>query len=382
MTVAEYSKRFQSLAKQNKANNVSRHIIDADCEYADGVFSFSALPSKLPLLFTARFTAPADFSAGDVFLIKGQEYAVKTSTMEEPDGKLFSADAVVQCDVDVERELLFFSRSGGEGEQEGCGCAFQEGDLTYFIDPAGDDSPHNPGGADSPFKTLAGAGNAAWRRIIMNPLGGLAFSFNPGTYDLTPAEQLIMTRASHPRDILFKASDNNNKPLLRADNFNTGWGTYRDFRGLRLQCVQTTSEHAFSPHHGGVTILRDSELIVSRPGGHVIAPHCGGTMRIFGTLNVRGNNHSVRAILHCHAGVLWTHSAQIMIENIQSTTDGTVFCANGNIVFSGTGNTFSGIVSGKRYHACHNGVINSSGKGANFIPGTTAGTTATGGLYV
>lgn len=43
--------------------------------------------------------------------------------------------------------------------------------------------------------------------------------------------------------------------------------------------------------------------------------------------------------------------------------------------------TFTGTVTGTRYSAALNGVINISGGGANVFPGTVAGSTATGGQY-
>jgi len=44
--------------------------------------------------------------------------------------------------------------------------------------------------------------------------------------------------------------------------------------------------------------------------------------------------------------------------------------------------TFSGSCSGSRYLAFGNGVINSNGGGANFFPGSTAGSVSTGGQYL
>lgn len=46
------------------------------------------------------------------------------------------------------------------------------------------------------------------------------------------------------------------------------------------------------------------------------------------------------------------------------------------------GASISGSASGVRYFAGANGVINTSGAGANFFPGSTAGSTSTGGQYV
>jgi hypothetical protein len=44
--------------------------------------------------------------------------------------------------------------------------------------------------------------------------------------------------------------------------------------------------------------------------------------------------------------------------------------------------TFTGSATGKRYDVSTNGVIHTSGGGANYFPGSMAGTTGTGGQYV
>lgn len=43
--------------------------------------------------------------------------------------------------------------------------------------------------------------------------------------------------------------------------------------------------------------------------------------------------------------------------------------------------TYVGTATGKRYNAALNGVITTNNGGANFFPGSVAGTTATGGHY-
>ena len=44
--------------------------------------------------------------------------------------------------------------------------------------------------------------------------------------------------------------------------------------------------------------------------------------------------------------------------------------------------TFIGTATGMRYSAGYSGIINTAGGGANYFPGTVAGTTAAGGQYV
>ncbi len=101
-----------------QSSDVAKHILDADCCHEENAFALFSLPRKLPRLFTVRFTAPTDFTPGDVFTLKGREFAPKTRTMEEPEGRLFSAGAVVQLDIDMERDLAFVM-AGGEAQDGG-----------------------------------------------------------------------------------------------------------------------------------------------------------------------------------------------------------------------------------------------------------------------
>lgn len=50
------------------------------------------------------------------------------------------------------------------------------------------------------------------------------------------------------------------------------------------------------------------------------------------------------------------------------------------VIFAQTG-VFSGTVTGQRYFSINNSLIQTGGGGANFFPGSTAGTTSNGGLY-
>jgi len=45
-------------------------------------------------------------------------------------------------------------------------------------------------------------------------------------------------------------------------------------------------------------------------------------------------------------------------------------------------NTYTGSASGTRYQSSGNSVINTAGGGGSYFPGNSAGSTATGGLYL
>ncbi|MCC8179555.1 MAG: hypothetical protein LIP23_01380, partial [Planctomycetes bacterium] len=151
-TTINYSERKKKLTECcDEANPVSRHIIDADCAYEDGVFKLYNVPARLPLLFTVRFTAPAVYAAGNTITLKGQEFEVKTSGMEpSPDGT-FAAGAVVQCDIDMERNLAFISASHNVGEEHTC--YFPRVDL--YVETTGDDDAGD-GSLAAPLKSIHG----------------------------------------------------------------------------------------------------------------------------------------------------------------------------------------------------------------------------------
>ena len=95
-----------------RQKKTAQHILDAGCYYEAGSFTLSFLPCKLPEFFTVRFTPSVDFTEGDAITIKGRKFTIKTRTMEEPEGKVFSAGAVVQCDIDMGRNVAFITMSG------------------------------------------------------------------------------------------------------------------------------------------------------------------------------------------------------------------------------------------------------------------------------
>lgn len=86
---------------------------------------------------------------------------------------------------------------------------------------------------------------------------------------------------------------------------------------------------------------------------------------------------------------VWTESGAIAFLNNRTVTlTGTPAFS---LAFAGAeecgsvtidNNTFSGSATGPRYLARINGVINTNGGGANYLPGNSAGSTATGGQYV
>ncbi len=107
----DYSNR-KYLNEADSTNPLSHRIVDVDCVFEDGKFVMRSLPANLPSLFTIRFTAPEDFTQGNVVVIQGKELPVRTPGMVNASSGLFAAGAVMHCDVDLDRDIAFFWQNG------------------------------------------------------------------------------------------------------------------------------------------------------------------------------------------------------------------------------------------------------------------------------
>ncbi|AYO83568.1 hypothetical protein EBB05_15695 [Methylobacterium brachiatum] len=73
-------------------------------------------------------------------------------------------------------------------------------------------------------------------------------------------------------------------------------------------------------------------------------------------------------------GVVTMNSAPNFTQTFANALSGVIQAA------SGAG--FIGSATGTRYYSAANGIINTNGGGANFFPGSVAGSTALGGQYL
>lgn len=128
------TKRLQE--ENRDYNDYAHKIIDTDCVAESGKFVMQLLPGTLPALFTIRFTAPADYVTGDVIVVRGKELPVRTPGMTAATSDIFRAGAVIQCDIDMERELAFFWQSSGGGTGVQPNLSYDEQFAGYY-DEAG-----------------------------------------------------------------------------------------------------------------------------------------------------------------------------------------------------------------------------------------------------
>lgn len=112
----------------------------------------------------------------------------------------------------------------------------------------------------------------------------------------------------------------------------------------------------------GIHYVSQNQSSITVSGNYTIS---GGGIRHFSTSNGAG---------------ITTNGQTITVSGTPAFSSAFAFASfTGGL--SGSGITFSGGATGKRYNATLNGVIWTNGGGANYFPGDVAGSTATGGQY-
>lgn len=111
--------------------------------------------------------------------------------------------------------------------------------------------------------------------------------------------------------------------------------------------------------------------------GFAVGPFC--SLKISGDVNIVASQ-----VYH------YLVDAAAVIELLGGTTtltgtpafSGAFAAAYNGACIKGQSVTYTGAATGRRYDVQLNGVVNTNGAGANYFPGSTAGSTATGGAYV
>ncbi|MDR3469839.1 MAG: hypothetical protein P4M07_28250 [Xanthobacteraceae bacterium] len=167
-------------------------------------------------------------------------------------------------------------------------------------------------------------------------------------------------------------------------------------------CVVNNSSGS-AVYVGGGARLSVSGITVTATSGHgMVAYGTGSTLTIAGacgfgavslshlTAQVSANilvtaNTSIAAAAQYHwdaetGGVIIDQAHTITITGTPAFSSAFAY-ANYGAMFVNA-NTFSGAATGPRYSSTANGLIQTFGSGASYLPGSTAGSTSNGGLYV
>lgn len=162
--------------------------------------------------------------------------------------------------------------------------------------------------------------------------------------------------------------------------------------------VSTSNANAISAPSGTACLVKDMEIRTTASGSGLNAD--GGMLQF---QNVRfgacaqahilcQNNGAATATgnytisgaspMHWSAqsgGIVNAEGRTVTLAGTPAFATAFAACGNGEIVCAGM--TFSGSATGTRYSATLNGVIDTAGSGAAYLPGSVAGSAATGGQY-
>jgi hypothetical protein len=186
---------------------------------------------------------------------------------------------------------------------------------------------------------------------------------------LTPGTLIIIGDESTPSNVVISTT---NATCFYADMVTTVW----DLRGLKLQT--TTSGHCLV---ASSSIIRFQNLNFGACAGYHLISVYSSTLLATGNYSISG-----AAGAHMYSASNSNMSIQSVTVTVTANISIGVFAAsdNGGVIFANA-NTYSlggFTVTGTRYSASGNSVIFTNGGGANYFPGTVAGSTATGGQYI
>lgn len=149
--------------------------------------------------------------------------------------------------------------------------------------------------------------------------------------------------------------------------------------------LQTTTTGHLIEHVGGGTVVIGAGLNFGAPA----APYSHMTTTSAGAIIQVSNNYTISGSAGAHIninGPCWFICAGITVTISANVTFSSAFVIASSIaLLQNQGCTFSlgaFAVTGARYIANANGVINTNGGGANYFPGNSAGAVASGGEYL
>jgi hypothetical protein len=249
--------------------------------------------------------------------------------------------------------------------------------TTFYVSTAGSDS-NNGLSSTSPWLTLQHAANVIQSTYDLS--GFIAtISLSAGTYTGNVIVNGPFVGALGPQSVVFLGNTGSPASYISnvgsGNNFDAETGAQFTVSGMQL----SGGSYALLAGSGGASISFGNIIFEAATTTH-LGSGVGGTVTAIGNYTIAGG-----APNHAFAGNV---GAFIAINNITVTLTGTpafssAFAnANGLSEVQVFSATFSGSATGSRYSAAANGVVNTQGAGATYLPGNASGTTATGGQYV
>jgi hypothetical protein len=254
--------------------------------------------------------------------------------------------------------------------------------VTIFVSTTGSDTTGN-GTSGSPFASIQRAYNYAQQSFDLNGFI-VTIQVANGTYTagLTAGGPLV--GALGVTNCLIQG--NVASPSSVVVNVGASQNCFSATRGAQIT-VQGFTVSGGTASQGFYTSDNLSQINLGT--GIVFGAMSGGAhINSNGGAIIANSSYSITGGASLHAIASNPGATVVINSGITVTLTGTpafstAFADAGYLgMVSGSGVTFSGSATGPRYGATVNGVVNSGGGGANYFPGSVAGSVANGGVYL
>lgn len=253
---------------------------------------------------------------------------------------------------------------------------------TLYVDINGSDT-NNGSSSSQAFRTAVAALSYGVSRFS---LGGKTLTIqlvSAGTYTAPPSipssigALVIQGNASNPNGYILSGPGSSGAVIGVS-------GVSVTFRGVTIYNTSSTGNGIAMQTGGAVTLDACSHGAANNnTAGSLVVAFSGGSVNIVNASNIQTDCSSVLT------GAGGTINVSGAAFNVTKAGGGTIAVTTGfatayqcGTVSAGSTSFMGAGATGPKYSVSGNGVVNVNGGGANYWPGTTAGTTATGGQYL
>lgn len=261
------------------------------------------------------------------------------------------------------------------------------GTLNLYVSPTGNDG-YLGTSALYPMATISGAiARAASAYDLAN--ASLTVNLAPGTY---AGFDVYGSQIPAPVHVVGSGSGQTTVTSSNSDTIDVTAAGVLYLSGVRLTNTSgNTGDYGggattiYCVNGGSVNIGADVNFGSNTNGAHLWA-NTGGTVGAVAVGTGAGRNYTISGGAEFH--LLATAGGSISLVDSTVTITGNphfsqVFANSNGLGWIGYwGNTFSGSATGTRYFCGTNGVIDTHGGGASYLPGSVSGSTGSGGQYV
>jgi hypothetical protein len=245
---------------------------------------------------------------------------------------------------------------------------------TYYVRTDGNDN--NNGLSNSPSGAFATITKAIRQANQLNWNGySVTIQVADGTYNETITVSGLPVGAIGSLTITGNTSSPSS--CVWVGGINVRSGARVEIRGFQIGGGST---HVLQATEFGYLLFRDL-IFASTPGyGHLFAQF--GRLEASGDYSIAGGSCTHHMLCQDGGTIRVTSRTITFLGNLTCSTFAYCERASRIIAFSNTYNLGSYSVTGQRFQVVHNSVIQVNTSNQNYFPGSTAGTTSSGGQYV